>query len=454
MRVLRLVSSLLVLLFLSDVLRVFFLHRRFHSDQQRQVASIPDQRREGNRNFTQWRGTNRKLVTEVKTPVPSLNKTASTPRKQNPETIIKAPSPISPRKADMQIQRSKRLSQNEFLHAKRCKPHPSIDLSLRPYRLPICRGQVTKSVVRKKVREKQDFIGVSIQDNSVTYFGAEGTRWQKNGRVTNGLIQDIAKVAEEVDLPDVEFIAFFHDGFGGLHVPDSKNACVPVFVQEKRRFSDGILATPRSVTGFRDSFMSTAALDNMVPFEQKKNKAFFRGSTTGGIYSLNSWRSLPRSRIVQASLDHPDLLDARFTSVVQADSTDVARVMEKEGFVSRERVSHSEQWKYKMVVVPDGNSVPDRLLDFLASNVVVLKQESANEEFWYRDLEPFHHYIPFKHDASNLIAVIRSSLQNESLLRYVSQTSTLYVLENLNSDAIKCYLVQLLYAYAEVYTKV
>ncbi|EKX37519.1 hypothetical protein GUITHDRAFT_60223, partial [Guillardia theta CCMP2712] len=105
---------------------------------------------------------------------------------------------------------------------------------------------------------------------------------------------------------------------------------------------------------------------------------------------------------------------------------------------------------YKLVVVPDGNSVPDRLLDFLASNVVVLKQESTSEEFWYRDLQPYHHFIPFKRDVSNLIDVIRSSLKNESLLRHVAQASTLYVLEHLNSDSMKCYLVHLLHAYAQV----
>ncbi|EKX32310.1 hypothetical protein GUITHDRAFT_121519 [Guillardia theta CCMP2712] len=344
-----------------------------------------------------------------------------------------------------------RLSREEFLHWKRCRRHPYIERSLRPYRAHACRGRVTRSAIRRSVREDKDYIGVSIKDNHVTYYGTEGTPWENDVRTEEGLIQDIGMLAKEVDLPDMEFICWFNDGFDGLSLPNARNECLPVFVQEKPRSSNGILATPRSVQGFSDYILKTASQDNSIPLERKISKAFFRGTTTGGIYTEDNWRNFARTKIVKASLDHPDLIDARFTRVMQTESKQLPKIMKREGYVVKKRVAHSEQWKFKLVIVPDGNSVPDRLLDFLASNVVVLKQESGNEEFWYQDLKPYEHYIPFKRDVSDLVDVVKRSLSNETLLKHVSDASTHFVLENLNSDIIKCYLVHLLYDYAQVY---
>ena len=101
--------------------------------------------------------------------------------------------------------------------------------------------------------------------------------------------------------------------------------------------------------------------------------------------------------------------------------------------------------------MPNGISVPDRLLDFLASNVIVLKQESENEEFWYQDLQPYEHYIPFKRDVSDLFEVIRKTVKNETLMQHVS--STHYVLANFNSDYVECHLGHLLYEYVDVYVE-
>ena len=41
--------------------------------------------------------------------------------------------------------------------------------------------------------------------------------------------------------------------------------------------------------------------DNAVPFGTKVDKAFFRGTLTGGVCSNESWRSMPRTKLVQVS---------------------------------------------------------------------------------------------------------------------------------------------------------
>jgi len=326
-----------------------------------------------------------------------------------------------------------------------------IDKSLRAYRSSACKGRVTRSHIQRSVREVRDYVGIRIYQNAISSYGTEGTPWHKDGRVS-GMRDDLEFLANQVELPNVEYIGWFHDGWGGIALPDSHNACLPIFVQEKTVNAEGIFTIPRSVQGFQReaSMQRTAMRDNAIPFESKIDKAFFRGSTTGGVYDLNNWRTFARSKIVQLSLENPEYIDARFTSVTQSASEELPEIMKKEGFLS-DRVPHDEQWKYKLIIVPDGNSVPDRLLDFLASNVVVLKQASDGQELWYDQLVPYKHFIPFKRDISDLLEVVKTSLKNQSLLQYISARSTEFVLENLNPDAMQCYLVQLLHEYAEIY---
>merc|ERR1712216_783433 len=101
-----------------------------------------------------------------------------------------------------------------------------------------------------------------------------------------------------------------------------------------------------------------------------------------------------------------------------------------------------------MGVVPDGNSVPDRLMSQLASNSVVLKPQTDNAEYWYSELVAWEHYIPYRNDASDLAEVIQAALKNQTLLEHISTQSTHFVLSRLNPSRIMCYWGMLLRAYA------
>ena len=52
----------------------------------------------------------------------------------------------------------------------------------------------------------------------------------------------------------------------------------------------------------------------------------------------------------------------------------------------------------------DGHTAAYRLGHLLATNSLVLKQESTNMEHYYRSLRPFHHYVPIlKHSEHDLM---------------------------------------------------
>ena len=298
-------------------------------------------------------------------------------------------------------------------------------------------------------------VGFSILNQEVSIFGPHiaELKWY-----TTPVLSDLNALADQVELPNVKFLAHLTDG--GCFSADS---CRAIFATEKRISEPcvrGVFMPPRSSFYFisraviGDQFvseevnvLSARISTDRVPFHRKLDKAFFRGSTTGGVYNADNWRVFPRSRIVQVSLDFPHLLDARFSEVLQVSDPSVRIAMEAAGFLGSS-VPQEEQYEYKLIVVPDGNSVPDRLMGQLASNSVVLKSESDNAEYWYSELVPWEHYIPFKQDASDLAAVIESVLKNETLLRYVAQKSTAFVLARLNPSRIMCYWGLLLREYA------
>lgn len=295
------------------------------------------------------------------------------------------------------------------------------------------------------------WVGFSIHDQKVTIFGLDLSTWQHR---TQPIVSDLQTLADQVQLPNVEFLVNLHDG-GCCNL----TSCQPTFLQEKNVNAvcqGGIFIPPRSAAGFvtrsgvvlkEEDTMRAAREDNQVPFNTKLDMAFFRGSTTGDVYTPQNWRWQLRSRLVQVSLDFPSLLDARFSQVTQASSESVESEMQAAGFLGS-HVSQDNQWQYKLIVVPDGNSVPDRLMSQLASNSVVLKPNSDNAEYWYSELVPWEHYIPYKKDTSDLAQVIETVLKNQTLLEHISHQSTSFVLSRLNPSRIMCYWGLLLRQYA------
>ena len=71
----------------------------------------------------------------------------------------------------------------------------------------------------------------------------------------------------------------------------------------------------------------------------------------------------------------------------------------------------SLQWKYQINI--DGTVAAYRLPYLLAGDALVLKQESPYYEHFYRDLQPWVHYVPFKRDLSDLEEKIKWAMAND-----------------------------------------
>ena len=63
------------------------------------------------------------------------------------------------------------------------------------------------------------------------------------------------------------------------------------------------------------------------------------------------------------------------------------------------------QYKYQINI--DGTVAAYRFPYLLGGDSLVLKQDSDYYEHFYKDLVPFTHYVPFKHDLSDLLEKIQ-----------------------------------------------
>jgi hypothetical protein len=108
--------------------------------------------------------------------------------------------------------------------------------------------------------------------------------------------------------------------------------------------------------------------ERLYPWNTKIPKAIWRGSTTNDPYQYSnvSFHDIPRAQLVQASKDHPDVIDAAFTKIHQrfANMTE-----EIEGTtIVAERILFDDQMKYK------GNSGFIIYLSFIAIHITHLEQ--------------------------------------------------------------------------------
>ena len=177
---------------------------------------------------------------------------------------------------------------------------------------------------------------------------------------------------------------------------------------------------------------------------------------------INDWREAIRARLVQFSLDHPDLLDARFSTIFfhnlrrskERDTTfvDDAKYKIQRAGMKGKHLNYTQQKAYSMVVVCDGHSVADRTLRLLGSGMAVLLVESKFEDLFNGHFTPWVHYIPVSYSLSDLEERIKWGLSHTEQLHEMVLQARLRVLQ-LAGDQKRvtvCNIVQNLYVYSLV----
>ncbi|KAE9368246.1 glycosyltransferase family 90 protein [Stipitochalara longipes BDJ] len=153
-----------------------------------------------------------------------------------------------------------------------------------------------------------------------------------------------------------------------------------------------------------------------VPWEQKKDAVYWRGSNTGGHWTQGSWRMGHRQRFVNFTnspgaeirllkettegkwmaykskmSEQQEKFNAKFTGFIQCDDEDCKG--QEDYFHKADRDKNEVANQYKILYNVDGNSFSGRYYRFLKSRCLVFQQELFKE--WHDDrLIPWLHFVP------------------------------------------------------------
>ncbi|KAK5627794.1 hypothetical protein RRF57_003509 [Xylaria bambusicola] len=168
-----------------------------------------------------------------------------------------------------------------------------------------------------------------------------------------------------------------------------------------------------------------------MPWEEKANKFYWRGSTTGGFSRNGGWRRQHRQRFVQkinaadnAKIlsnaggtrkekwetvvvprgDYRQLMDVYFSGVGQCDPGDC--VAQKEFFNIQDHAEQHDAWGYRYLLDIDGNAFSGRFYAFLKSKSLTYKWAIFRE--WHLEwLKPWAHYIPLSLQGDDWLEAVR-----------------------------------------------
>jgi hypothetical protein len=148
------------------------------------------------------------------------------------------------------------------------------------------------------------------------------------------------------------------------------------------------------------------------PWHSKINQAVWRGATTGEKVMYQDWRDLPRTKLVQYSLQHPDIIDAGFTRYNNRNEQEKEEIIS--AGLSKNFMEMADCQQYKAILDIDGNSWSSRFADLLCMNSVVIKVQPQWVDYFHPELKPWVHYIPVHKDLSDLAEVVNLVLSNDT----------------------------------------
>lgn len=101
----------------------------------------------------------------------------------------------------------------------------------------------------------------------------------------------------------------------------------------------------------------------------------------------------------------------------------------------------------------DGHTAAYRLGHLLATNSLVLKQESNQIEHYYRSLRPFHHFVPIlKHSENDLVPRINWARQHEAQVQHIIKNANRFAIRYVTRPARVMYWKYVLLAYRSLIT--
>ena len=159
-----------------------------------------------------------------------------------------------------------------------------------------------------------------------------------------------------------------------------------------------------------------------TPWVARSPVAFWRGSTTGMVTdSKTGWRSLPRLRLCEIGLSHPDMLDAKITSVVQlADPGAKNWIIDADLMRPSVPPESFQQYKYQIDIDGNTTSWPGLFMKLMTgSTVLKVAPRDGLEQWSYGRLKPWKNFVPLASDMSDLVNKVGWLQRNDDIARRI-----------------------------------
>ncbi|KAJ3192376.1 F-actin-capping protein subunit alpha, partial [Entophlyctis luteolus] len=210
---------------------------------------------------------------------------------------------------------------------------------------------------------------------------------------------------------------------------------------------------------------------DVIPWAEKHNALFWRGSSTGGSYRTDSpWTTFHRTRLMewesQRRLKYPQSVfdaskedplndpsspvpvDVAFNAYVQTD--DATRRILEIMYPLKPGVWNSRAMQFKYLLVVDGNSWSGRIQTYLESNSVVL-WSGLFVDWYLTSLKPWVHYVPVKLDFSDLDERLEWLRNHDDEAQQISKNARLLMGQMGRISQIQCYTALLLLEYRSLW---
>lgn len=161
---------------------------------------------------------------------------------------------------------------------------------------------------------------------------------------------------------------------------------------------------------------------------KKINRIFWRGAASGTNFHNQNWRDNARGKLVlfAKETDNQSILDAKLTKIDHLPEDQQQHLKESE--VIDTYTDFNDFLKYKYLIDVDGYHCAWKSLFLkLASQSVVLKVSSNLEQWYYRNLKPWQHFIPVRSDSSDLIEIYNWVERNQENCQQIIRNANLLV---------------------------
>lgn len=278
-----------------------------------------------------------------------------------------------------------------------------------------------------------------------------------------GKIKNLLKLlVATFPIPDVDFIYFNEDRIkkkfsrrrsfrsGAPILVSAKDASLSQFIL----FSDWLYDPTDLQNGWNFILQELNQKHADYPWSSKINKLFWRGSPFDGkhfgMYNFENWRLIPRGQLVYQSHKYPELIDAAFCvypdNCFAQDPERCTREMGPQSYVPI-----VDQLKYKYHLLIDGVTCTFPGTHWkLLSGCVPFKQESSDIMYFYPELKAWQHYVPVKHDLSDLPNKIRWAITHDAEAQKIALNAREFALSHLMPEHILSYCRDVLLRYASL----